>query len=106
MGARAPRPPVATPLYGNAGGPGGSDVGPLQHITVEPCYNKDLWTMKTTLLYQVSHYIRINKYIKNIKSWDPQNFLVIRGFCYIQPLFINVPLYYIYWGGRRIVSLS
>ena len=29
--------------------------------TVEPRYNKVLGTMKITLLYQVSHYIRIKK---------------------------------------------
>ena len=29
--------------------------------TVEPRYNEDLGTMKITLLYQVSHYIRVNK---------------------------------------------
>ena len=27
--------------------------------TVEPRYNEDLGTMKITLLYQVSHYIRV-----------------------------------------------
>ena len=52
--------------------------------TVEPRYNKVLGTMKITLLYQVSHYIRVKKQI-NIKSWDQQNYLVIRGFCYIRP---------------------
>ena len=31
---------------------------------------------------------------KYIKSWDQQNYLVIRGFCYISDLFNNeVPLY-------------
>ena len=29
--------------------------------TVEPCYNEVLGTMKITLLYQVSHYIRVKK---------------------------------------------
>ena len=29
--------------------------------TVEPCYNDVLGTMKITLLYQVSHYIRVKK---------------------------------------------
>ena len=29
--------------------------------TVEPRYNEVLWTMKITLLYQVSHYIRVKK---------------------------------------------
>ena len=64
-------------------------------ITVEPLYNEVLGTMKITLLYQVSHYIRVKKQ-RNIKSWDQQNYLVIRGFCYIRPRYNEVPLYYIY----------
>ena len=55
-------------------------------------YNEVLGTMKMTLLYQVSHYIRVKKNIY-IKSWDQQNYLVIRGFCYIRPLYNEVPLY-------------
>ena len=59
-----------------------------------------LGTMKITLLYQVSHYIRVKKQ-RNIKSWDQQNYLVIRGCCYIRPLYNEVPLYYhwriIFW---------
>ena len=43
--------------------------------TVEPRYNEVLGTMKITLLYQVSHYIRVQKQ-RNIKSWDQQNYLV------------------------------
>ena len=38
------------------------------------------------LLYQ-------GKKTRNIKSWDQQNDLVIRGFCYIRPLYNEVPLY-------------
>ena len=45
-----------------------------------------------TLLYQVSHYIRVKKQ-RYIKSWDQENYLVIRGFCYIRPLYNEVPLY-------------
>ena len=60
--------------------------------TVEPRYNEVLGTMKMTLLYQVSHYIGVKKQ-RNIKSWDQQNHLVIRGFCYIRPLYNEVPLY-------------
>ena len=60
--------------------------------TVEPRYNEVLVTMKITLLYQVSHYIRVKKNIY-IKSWDQQNYIVIRGFCYIRPLYNEVPLY-------------
>ena len=62
--------------------------------TVEPRYNEVLGTMKITLLYQVSHYIRVKKQ-RNIKSWDHQNYLVIRGFCYIRPVYNEVPLYLI-----------
>ena len=53
---------------------------------MEPRYYEVLGTMKITLLYQVSHYIRVKKQ-RNIKSWDQQNYLVIRGFCYIRPLY-------------------
>ena len=60
--------------------------------TVEPRYNEVLGTMKITLLYQVSHYIRVKKQ-RNIKRWDQQNYLVIRGFCYIRPLYNEFPLY-------------
>ena len=60
--------------------------------TVEPLYNEVLGTMKITLLYQVSHYIRVKKQ-RNIKSWDQQNYLVIRGLCYIRPRYNEVPLY-------------
>ena len=49
--------------------------------------------MKITLLYQVSHYIRVKKQ-RNIKSWDQQNYLVIRGFCYIRPRYNEVPLHF------------
>ena len=63
-----------------------------KRYTVEPRYNEVLGTMKITLLYQVSHYIRVKKQ-RNIKSWDQQNYLVIRGFCYIRPLYNEVPLY-------------
>ena len=61
--------------------------------TVEPRYNEVIGTMKITLLYQVSHYIRVQKQ-RNIKSWDQQNYLVIRGFCSIRPLYNEVPLYF------------
>ena len=60
--------------------------------TVKPRYNEVLGTMKITLLYQVSHYIRVKKQ-RDIKSWDQQNYLVITGFCYIRPLYNEVPLY-------------
>ena len=44
------------------------------------------------VIYQVSHYIRVKKQ-RNIQSWDQQNYLVIRGFCYIRPLYNKVSLY-------------
>ena len=62
--------------------------------TVEPRYNEVLGNMKITSLYQVSHYIRVKKQ-RTIKSWDQQNDLVIRGFCYIRPLYNEVPLYWV-----------
>ena len=76
--------------------------------TGEPLYNEDLKTMTITL-YQVSHSIRVQKQ-RNIKSWDQQNHLVIRGFCYIRPLSNKVPLYCtaIFWQGnnsQKAVSL-
>ena len=64
--------------------------------TVEPLYKEVLGTMKIALLYQVSRYIRVKKQ-RNIKSWDQQNDLVIRGFCYIRPLYNEVPLYRPIW---------
>ena len=69
-----------------------TDIPSKGYITVEPRYNEVLGTMKITLLYQVSHYIRVKKQ-RNIKSWDQQNYLVIRGFCYIWPLYNEVSLY-------------
>ena len=66
---------------------------PVDGGTVEPRYNDVLGTMKITLLYQISHYIRVKKQ-RNIESWDQQNYLVIRGFCYIRPLYNEVPLYH------------
>ena len=69
-----------------------SDFNCHESNTVEPRYNEVLGTMKITLLYQVSHYIRVKK-LRNMKSWDQQNYLVIRGFCYIRPLYNEVPLY-------------
>ena len=65
---------------------------PWKFNTVEAHYNEVRGTMKITLLYQVSHYIRVKKQ-RNIKSWDQQNYLFIRGFCYIRPLYNEVPLY-------------
>ena len=65
----------------------------MKGSTVEPLYNEVLGTMKITLLYQVSHYIRV-KTQRNIKSWDQQNYLVIREFCYIRPRYNEVPLYF------------
>ena len=41
-----------------------SDIG----STVEPHYNEDLGTMKITLLYQVSRYIRETKQQRKIRA--------------------------------------
>ena len=62
-----------------------------QMSTMEPLYNEVLGTMKITLLYQVSHYIRVKKTKKYKEPWDQQNYLVIRGF-YIRPRYNKVPL--------------
>ena len=40
-------------------------VSQLQVYTVEPRYNEDLWTMKITLLYQVSPLYQVEKTKKN-----------------------------------------
>ena len=73
--------------------------------TVEPRYNEVLGTMKITLLYQVSHYIRVKKQ-RNIKSWDQQNYLVITGFCYIRPLYNEVPLYFSHMTAHNAALLK
>ena len=47
--------------------------------TVEPLYNEVLGTMKITLLYQVSHYIRgkLEISLKVINTPAPQYFLTV-----------------------------
>ena len=60
--------------------------------TVESHYNEVLGTMTITLYQQFSCYIRVKKQ-RIIKTWDQQNYLVITGFCYIQPLYSEVPWY-------------
>ena len=79
---------------------GGSDDGDMSDLygwnlfstcAVEPRYK----IIKITLLYQVSHYF--GKKQRNIKSRDHQNYLVIRGFYYIWPLYNEVPLYRWWW---------
>ena len=59
----------------------------VQWNLVITCYNEVLGTMKMTLVYQVSHYIRVKKQNKYLKTWDQQEF------CYIRPLYNEVPLY-------------
>ena len=44
-------------------------------------------------------YIRVKK--RNIKNWDQQNYLVRWGFCYIRPLYNEVPLYLWLWPPPR-----
>ena len=47
--------------------------------TVEP-HTDNLVTMKITLLYQVSCFIRV-KQTKNLKELKELDYLIIRGFC-------------------------
>ena len=42
----------------------------IRNLLVEPHYTEDLGTMKITLLYQVSHYIRVRK-TKKYKELGP-----------------------------------
>jgi len=57
-----------------------------------PRYEEDfvvhgnLKAKQITLLYQLSRYIKVQKQ-RTIKNWEQQNHLVIRGFCYILPLY-------------------
>ena len=65
--------------------------------TVEPRYNEVLGTVKITLLYPVSHYIRVKK-TKKYKVLGPAILpcYFLRGLCYIRPLYNEVPLYCIH----------
>ena len=54
--------------------------------------NEVLGTMKITLLYKVSHYIRVKKTKKYKELGPAKRPCYIRGFCYIRPLY-EVPLY-------------
>ena len=67
------------------------DHGKVQ-CTVEPHYDEVLGIIKVGFLCQDSHYITVKKQ-RNIKSWDQQGCLVVGGFCYIRPLYNEVPLY-------------
>ena len=58
--------------------------------TVEPCYNEVLGTMKITLLYQVSHYVRVKTEI--LRAGTSKMTLLYRGFCYIRSLYNEVRL--------------
>ena len=64
--------------------------------TVEPRYfsAKFLGTMKITLLYQVSHYIRVKRK-KKYKELGPAKLPCYNRVCYIRPLYNEVPLYII-----------
>ena len=62
-------------------------------ITVEPLYNEVIGTMKITFVIS-SFSLYQGKETKIYKSWDQQNYLVIRGFCYIRPRYNEVPLYH------------
>ena len=52
-----------------------------------------LGTMKNYLVISGFSLYQVKK-TKKYKEWDQQNYLVIRGFCYIRPLYNEVPLYY------------
>ena len=56
--------------------------------TVEPRYSEDLGTMKITLTY-TGFSLYQGKKTKKYKELGQQNYLVIRGFCYIFDLFIT-----------------
>ena len=71
---------------------------------MEPIYNEVLGIMKITLLYQVSHYQGQKQ--RNIKSWDQSNYLAIRGFWYIRPLYNEVPLYFYFYQMSKFVGLQ
>ena len=69
-----------------------TDITLLANIIVEAWYNEDRRTWKNHenyLLFQ-----DLEK--KERKSWDKQNYLVIRGFCYIWALYKEIPLYKLY----------
>ena len=52
---------------------------------------RSLGPWKLPCYYQVSHQ---SKKQRNIKTWDQQNYLLIREFCYIRPFNNEVPLYW------------
>ena len=69
--------------------------------------NPVIWLVKSEVLFQLQwnllitgtlgpwklpRYIRVKK-LRNIKSWDQQNYFIIRGFCFIRALYKEVPLY-------------
>ena len=54
---------------------------------MEPCYNEVLGTMKFTLLYQVSHYIRVKK-TKKYKALGPEKITLL-----YESYVISDPLY-------------
>ena len=62
-------------------------TGTMPRNAVEPRYNEGLGTMKITLLYRVSHYIRVKK--QKYKDLGPAK---LPCFCYFRPLYNEVPL--------------
>ena len=93
-----------TQLSGGGGGGGGAyhleqhnkRIPSYLHAIIvqwKPRYNEVLGTYENYLVISgFSLYQGKKKYIY-INSWDQQKFLVIRGFCYIRPLYNEVPLY-------------
>ena len=96
----APHMMMSSPLTSQTGGKRhsrGHSLGqigsPLGTTTVEPRYYEVLGTMKITLLYQVSHYIRVKK-TKKYKELGPAKLPCYkRVLLYIRPLYNEVPLY-------------
>ena len=60
--------------------------------TVEPRYTtRSFGTMKKYLIISDLSLYQCKKQ-RNVKNWDQQNYLVIRWFCYIRPLYNQVAL--------------
>ena len=68
-------------------------------------YNEVLGTIKITVVIFRFFIISVVQKQRNIKSWDQQSYLVIRGFCYLRPLYNEVPLYFQTGGCERIVEI-
>ena len=72
--------------------------------TVEPLYNEVLGTMKITLLYQVSHYIRVKK-TKKYKELGPAKLPCYKRILLYISLYNEVPLYYCITYSELLVAV-